>query len=781
MQPDALPPDEALDDAAVRSIADVARLLRELRRRSARQRGGPQLTYRELAAKTGWSRSLIALYFSGQSLPPTDRFDVLVQLLGATPAEQRAFATARDRVEESRYAKPSETGRPVPRALPAPPSHFVGREAELRTLDTSLAMQPEEAGVVVIEGTAGVGKTALALHWAHKAAPQFPDGHLYVNLRGFDQSGQVMSAGEALRCLLDALRVPAQQLPASLDAQAALYRTLLAGKRMLIVLDNARDAGQVRPLLPGISGCLIVITSRNQLSGLVAIEGARPIVLDLLTMTEATDLLTRRLGADRVGAELDAVQEIAIRCARLPLALVVVAARAAVRPTFRLDAVALELGNNHRPRPAFTVGDVASDVDAVFSWSYQALSSAGARLFRLLGLHPGPDVTVPAAASIAGIAEAEARSLLAELTSAHLMFEHTPGRFTFHDLLRDYAAARSRAVDSDDERDAVARRMLNHYMRSALAADQRLSVHRDPITPDPPEPGVTAQCPADLTDALRWFRDEHGVLLAVLGQADVARFAGVTWQLAWTMVTYLDRQAHWQDLATTSDIALAAAERMADADKSALAHRLLAHAFMRLGRFDDADKQLWCGLELLRACGDGVGQARLLLTLSDLWVAQQHHEEGLDYARRALQLYRAAGHLAGQADAGNTVGWCYALLGDHRQAIVHCEEALRLHRHLGSGIVQATAWDSLGYAHEHLGDHSTAIACYTRALDLFQDLGDRYSEAQTLAHLGDTHAAAGHPDDARAAWLRATDILDDIAHPDAEEIRAKLETSHVLR
>src|SRR4051794_29107430 len=263
MQLDDGPPEGALDSSAIPYGADIARLLRDLRRREARQRGGSPLTCRELAARTGWSRSLIARYFIGQALPQTDRFDVLVQLLGATPAELGALATARDRAEEARRGAVSEPGRPVgsrpvpspaPRTLPAPPGFFVGRAAELRTLDAALQVAadgPVGANIVVIEGTAGVGKTALAVHWAHLVADRFPDGQLYIDLRGFHPSGRALTGAAAIRPPLDALRVPAGRLPASADAQAALYRTLLAGKRMLIVLDDARSAEQVRPLLPG--------------------------------------------------------------------------------------------------------------------------------------------------------------------------------------------------------------------------------------------------------------------------------------------------------------------------------------------------------------------------------------------------------------------------------------------------------------------------------------------------------------------------------------------------
>jgi tetratricopeptide (TPR) repeat protein len=775
------------ETAAVRTVADLARLLRQLRRREARHRGDSQLTYRELAAKTGWSRSLIGLYLSGQALPPTDRFDVLVQLLGATPAEQGVLATIRDRVEEGRHAGAVAGGDAggrrderllVPRALPAPPPHFIGRESERRMLTQLMQAHADPGGsvaVAVIGGTAGVGKTALAVHWAHQVADHFPDGQLYVNLRGFDAAEQVMDPAEAVRCLLDALPVPPQRIPAGLDAQTALYRSLLAGRRMLIVLDNARDPGQVRPLLPGTPGCLVLVTSRNRLSGLVAADGAHPVMLDLLSPAEGRELLVRRLGAGRVDAEPDAVDEIVDRCARLPLALAIVAARAATHPAFGLADLAGELRDTRRRWAALTNDDAATDVGSVFSWSYQALAPDAARLFRLLGLHPGPDLTAPAAASLAGLPPSDVRPLLSALTQAHLLAEPTPGRYALHDLLRDYAAEQALAVDTDEARQAASRRMLDHYLHTAYAADRLLSTLRDPIPIGAPEPGCGPEALADAGQALDWFHAEHHVLLAAVNHAAATGFDRYTWQLAWALTTYLDRGGLWYDWIATMRPAAAAARRIGEASAEALAHRLLARAYMRLSHLDGAHTHLWHALDLFERGDDLIGQAHTHLNLSDLWEQQGRHAEAVDEARRALDLYRAAGHRPGQADALNTVGWCLAQKGEYAEAIPYCEEALVLHRDLGHGIVQATTWDSLGYAHHHLGNHAEAIACYRAAVDMFRELGARADEATTLTGLGDTHHAAGDTAAARDAWRRALAILDDLGHPDADDVHARLE------
>src|SRR5215470_2755608 len=271
-----------------------------------------------------------------------------------------------------------------PQELPAAVAHFAGRAGELATLTGLLRGRADRGGTVVISaigGTAGVGKTALAVYWAHQVADRFPDGQLYVNLRGFDPGGSVMDPAEGVRRFLDALQVPPEQIPVDLDAQVALYRSQLAGRRMLVVLDNARDTAQVRPLLPGASTCLVVVTSRNQLTGLIAVDGAYPITLDLLNDEEARQLLARRLGADRVAAEPAAVADIVTRCAHLPLALALVAARAAIRPQAGLRVLAEELRDTRHRWQMLSGDDPASDLQAVFSWSYQALTSEAARLF----------------------------------------------------------------------------------------------------------------------------------------------------------------------------------------------------------------------------------------------------------------------------------------------------------------------------------------------------------------------------------------------------------------
>jgi tetratricopeptide (TPR) repeat protein len=675
-------------------------------------------------------------------------------------------------------------GIAVPRQLPTATTPFVGRVEDLARLDGFLKPdgdQPSATAVVIttIGGTAGVGKTALAVHWAHLAAGQFPDGQLYVNLRGFDSDGAAMDPAEALRGFLVALQVSAERIPATLTAQTGLYRSLLAGRRMLIVLDNARDADQVRPLLPGVPGCLAVVTSRDQLVSLVAAEGARPLMVNLLPVADARELLARRLGPDRIAAEPEATDEIITRCARLPLALGIVAARAATNPGFPLAALATELGDN-RDGPgangldAFDGGNPAADVRTVFSWSYRTVSAPAARLFRLLGSHPGPDIATSAAASLARTSAPHVRRLLAELARAQLITEHTPGRYTFHDLLRAYAIELAGTHDAEADRRAALDQILSHYLHTADIAGRLLSPHRHQITLAPAPPGIYREQFADAAQAQAWFGAEQPVLLAVVNLAVGTGFDTHAWQLAWAMTEFLDRRGHWHDQAIIHHTAVEAARRLGDLAGQAHSHRALGWACLRLSRYDDAHGHLGQALTLFRSVGDPIGAADVHRNLGWVHERQGQHREALQHDRRALDLYRAGGDLAGAARALSNIGWDYTQLGNYQLAIAYCEQALAPHQEIGNRRGEAATLDTLGYAHHHLSDHEQATICYQKALDLYRDLGDRYNEADTLTHLGDTQLSAGDRDAARRTWQDALSILDQLGHTDAEQIRARL-------
>ncbi|HEU4396504.1 MAG TPA: BTAD domain-containing putative transcriptional regulator, partial [Actinomycetota bacterium] len=708
----------------------------------------------------------------------------LVDELGVEPGPE--LAAAQQRVLRQQVGPTAPAGAtPVapapatrPAQLPADIAVFTGRAAYLRQLDALVPDERADAPVAVvisaIDGTAGIGKTALAVHWARRVADRFRDGQLYVNLRGFSPSGPPVTPAEALRGFFDGLDVPPQRIPEDLGARSALYRSLLEHKRMLILLDNARDAEQVRPLLPGSPGCLVVVTSRNRLTSLVAVEGAQPLTLDLLATEEARRLLGRRLGPARVAAEPAAVDEIIAACARLPLALAIVAAHAATQPRLPLAALAGQLRSAGSRLDPLVGEDPVSDVRTVFSWSYGALDAAAARLFRLLGLHPGPDLAVGAAASLAGIPVSRAASLLAVLGRAHLVTEHSPGRYTFHDLLRAYATEQAYADDSEADRRAAVHRLLDHYLNTAYAAARLLDPHRSSVTPAPARSGVSVTDLATHEAALSWLTTEHRVLTGAVTLAAAAGFDVHAWQLAAAMTEFLERRGHWHDWIATNTVALAAAARLGDRSAQAPAHRGLARAHALLGHRDDARQHLEQALRLFVELDDRIGQATTRLSLGGLLAMHGRHREALGHARDALELFHATGYLDGQARALNNIGWYHAQLGDYESALSPCLRALELQREIGDRRGEADTWDSLGYVYHHLGRYREATTTYGRSLELYRELGDRYSEADSLNHAGETHHAAGDVDAARRAWQLALTILEQLNHPDAERVRARL-------
>jgi DNA-binding SARP family transcriptional activator/tetratricopeptide (TPR) repeat protein len=669
----------------------------------------------------------------------------------------------------------------APAQLPADIAGFAGRAAPLHQLDALLGATDEPPSTVVITaigGSAGVGKTTLAVHWAHRVRDRFPDGQLYLNLRGFNPAGQSMSPPEALRTLLELLQVPPERIPTSVEAQGGLYRSRLAGRRMLVVLDNARDADQVRHLLPGSPTTMVLVTSRNQLAGLVATEGARPIRLDVLDDAEARALLIGRLGPERVAAEPGEVDKIINACAGLPLALAIVAARAATAPGFRLAVFADELTDSRGRLDALAGPDPATDVRAVFSWSYQALSPSAARLFRLLGLHFGPDISRTAAASLAGLPVSRVRPLLAELNGAHLLTEHRPGRYAYHDLLRAYAAELSQTLDAEPERRAAQHRILDHYVHTAVAGAYLLSSYlkAKPIHLDPARPGVAPDELDTFDDALRWFVDERQVLLAAVTEAAGTGNDTHAWQLVWALRDFLNRRGHWHAQLDILHTALAAAQRLADPDRQATAHRNLGVAYRNLGRSSDSFTHFQHALDLFSGLGDQRGQAVTHAGLSIACEMEGRYLEGLSHTRHATDLYISLGDPVGHAVCLSNTGYFQGLLGDYEQSLISCRQALgplEEHDHRDG---QAHAWDSLGYAHHHLGQHRQAISCYHRAVELFRSVDHRYPQAESLVRLAEIHHMIGEHDAAREAWQRALGLLDEIGHPDADDIRKRLES-----
>ncbi len=728
---------------------------------------------------------LLALYRSGRQADALALYDRirhrLADELGTDPSLPLR------RLYQSMLAADPELGAPTdpavnrssptPRQLPALPSSFTGRVAELAELNDAMDPRQHLCGampVVAICGCGGIGKTWLALKWAHDNIDRFPDGQLHAYLRGFDPTGEPVEPAEVIRAFLTALGVEPATVPANPDAQAALFRSLVSGRRMLIVLDDARDNAHVASLLPGTATCAVVITSRHQLASLAARHGVRRLTLDALSGSESRALLARHLGAGRMTDEPAPVDAIVERCAGLPLALGIVAARAStghVRPLARL---ADELRDAYTRLDALDAGELAVNLRAVLACSYRALPAEAAQALPMLSVAPGPDIDLAAAASLTATTVDRVRTPLRVLAGAHLIQEHLPGRYRMHDLIRLYAAELADGSPAGDGRLALLR-VLDHYAHGAHAAARLLHPLRDAIELDPALPGVRPERFGDPGQALDWLISHHQHLLAAVRQACQSGQDRRAGQFAWALWTYLDRCGHWSDQVAVQEAALLAAQRLADQAGQARTHHCLGHVYVRLGRYDDAHRHFGHALGLLDALGDHDGAGNTHRGVARLLGWQGRDHAALEHAKRALELYRGTGNRVGQALALNAVGWYHAQLGEHRLALGYCQRALALHHEIGDRHGRAAAWDSLGYVQHHLGQERRAIACFSRALALSREMNDQYQEAETLTHLGDTHADAGQPDAAGSAWRQALDIFARLRHPDTARVTARLD------
>ncbi|AVT32628.1 AfsR family transcriptional regulator [Plantactinospora sp. BC1] len=761
-----------LDVSGVRTLPDLATVLRALRRRHARQRRDGELTYRELAARTGWSTAAVAEYLTGRTLPPTDRFDVLVGLLGATPVEQGMLATARDRVAEQHRRAPRRTARTghrsVPRQLPADVFAFMGRDEQLAHLDAILAGPAPNAVVIsAVSGTAGVGKTALAVHWAHRVADRFPDGQLYVNLRGYDPE-QPMPPTDALARLLASLRVTGAEIPIDVEERAARYRTQLAGRRMLIVLDNAATVEQVRPLLPGTPSCAVVVTSRDRLAGLVARDGARRVDLDLLSLPDAVALLSHLVGA-RAEAEPEAVASLANLCARLPLALRVAAERAAAHPGATLAELTAELADRQRRLELMDAdGDPRAAVTAVFSWSVQHLPPPVARTFRLLGLHPGADFEEYATAALTGTEPAAARADLEVLARAHLLHPVPTGRYGMHDLLRAYAVRLATSHESDADRRAALGRLFDAYLGTVRVATELLD-----LTDPRPAPRVDAPAnpgrPLATPEAARaWLDTELPNLAAVATQSGTGGWPGHAVALSALLYRYLDG-GHYADALTIHGQAYQAAE--STGDRSGQAHALLGLGVthLHLCRYERAVDHLRRALAVARRAGDRTQRARVLTVLGNLERLRGRPEPAAGYLRRAMDLAEATGDDVQQALVLSNLGTVDAQQGRYEAAAGHFARAAALAHRAGNRLGEATALTNLGLAEQRLDRHRSAADHLGRALAVFRQLGHRQGQANALDNLGSVHLSLGQPHRAVEYFTEALGLCREI---DDREVRA---------
>ncbi|MGW2091430.1 AfsR/SARP family transcriptional regulator [Promicromonospora sukumoe] len=657
----------------------------------------------------------------------------------------------------------------VPRQLPLGPLAFSGRADALAALDTLLA-DDAAPRVVVLDGAGGVGKTTTALHWAHRVAARFPDGQLYANLRGFDPASAPVPAGQVVRAFLEALGVAKGRVPATQDARLALYRSVVAGRRLLVVLDNARDADQVAPLLPGAGPAVTVVTSRATLSGLTA-RDARRVALGTLTPAEGADLLALRVGAGRAAAEPEAVRRIVERCAGLPLAVVIAAARVLARPAFPLSAVADALADGGARLDALGDDDAMADVRSVFATSYRALTPDGARMFRLLGVHPGPDLSREAAGALLDGAQEHADSALAELVRVSLVAEHSPGRYAMHDLVAEYAGERARQDEPRAVREAAVRRVTTWYLGVALEMDRRRwparvgqEFVRDPGPVRVPEQEPTA-----------WFRAERTVLLAVVEAARAQGLTGEVLSLVWALYSTLShraelRDALWAVLVAARDVAVEVRDRRAEV----WCTRYLAALAADAGRAAECEELRRRTIGLATELGDvKVLQMAHQGYAGDL-VRWGRHADAVRQAEQALVQGRRTGEPYYTAHSLNILAWALAHDGDLGRALPLAEQALALLNDDDNPTTRAVVWDTLGLVHTALGDLERAIACYQEAVVRFREFDMRQDLVAAERRLAGLLGGVGRWAEARAAWQDCLDQHLELGLGGVPAIRAEL-------
>jgi DNA-binding SARP family transcriptional activator/Tfp pilus assembly protein PilF len=696
---------------------------------------------------------LLALYRDGRQGEALAAYQharrILINELGAEPGawlqtlHQRILAADRAlSLPEPAMPAAGNAVATVPRELPAPVTHFVGRADELATLTKLLdqigGQMPGAVVISAIGGTAGVGKTALALQWAHQVAEHFPDGQLYVNLRGFDTIQPVIAV-DALAGFLRSLGVPGQDIPASENECAARYRSLLSGKRMLVMLDNAASAEQVRLLIPGTPSCTVVVTSRDALPGLVARDGAQRLDLDVLPREDAVALLRALIGT-RVDAAPDAAAALAEQCSLLPLALRVAAELAAARPAVPLARFVSELSDQERRLDLLNAGgDPRVAVRAVFSWSYQHLDADAARAFRLVALHPGPDQDPYAAAALIGTTLDRAVGLLGQLTRAYLVQPVGPGRCGMHDLLRAYARELAATQDTEEERRAALTRLFDHYLHTAsVMVDAVFPADRDrrpciplPATPVPPM--------ADLVTARAWLDAERANLTVV-----AAFTAGNGWpshaiRLAAILFRYLDTGGHYAEAVTIHTHARCAARAVGDSAAEATALTSLGLAQIWQGRYGQAADILRQALALFSENGDRAGQARVLLNLGVLDLQRGRYQQATSHLEQSLAFYGEVGDAVGEARALGNLGFADLRQGRYRLAATRLERAAALSHEIPDRTGEAHALGNLGLVDMRQGRYPEADAHLRRSLVLFHETGDPNGEAHALTDLGDVY------------------------------------------
>ncbi|MFD7367383.1 BTAD domain-containing putative transcriptional regulator [Nocardiopsis alba] len=726
--------------------------------------------YRQRAA----AQLMTALHGEGRGPEALEVYDeVRIRLadgLGLDPDLDLREAQQRVLAGETRTPAPSPGI--VPAQLPASAGRCCGRGTAMVALDRLLDQAPNAPRIAVLSGVAGVGKSFLAVEWARRARHRFPDGQLYVDLLGFGPDNAPLDPAEVLHRFLVAFGVHAQAVPADPGAREAMYRSLIADLRVLVVLDNAADTTQVLPLLPGSSSSAAVVTSRRSMPGLAARHGAVQVRLEVFDRGESQELLEAGLGERRVAAEPEAVERIAAACGDLPLALAMVAARAAVEPRFPLRVFADRLQED--PLDEFGSDHPGDDVRTILSWSYRELSPESALLFRLTSLHPGPDFSVAAAASLNALPPRRTRSLLRELAALHLVNEPAPGRYTTHDLLTAYAREKTETVDGASDRADAVRRLFDHYLGSALQASAVLDPSRRPPPMPAPDRDAVIESFDGPDEALNWVRVELPALMALTERAEGTGMDAHTAALGWALTAPLQRIARW-------DVGLTVQRRVAEAARRSALHEHgidaeidIAAFLFSAGDFDAARRHLEQAAERCDPEHDQWRLARIgyrgVVVLNEVG----EHEEALKHAEDAHRLFEEIGDAHGRADALNALGWLHAELGRHDEAMERCRESLALSKEIGAHSTEASVTDSIGHVLRLQGRHREAADAFRRAAEVSRRIGFRSNEVSALEHLGETLRVLGEDGPAREAWEGALAMAEETREYLADRIRGRL-------
>ncbi|MEU5691297.1 BTAD domain-containing putative transcriptional regulator [Actinosynnema sp. NPDC020468] len=777
-------PSDALHLAEVGPLLEERLAVLELRVDADLAAGRAHELVAELRALTGrhplrerfWAQLMLALYRSDRQAEALAAYrtarDHLVRELGVEPGPrlQELHEHILIASPEPAPARAETVITTTPHLLPARSPHFVGRVEELARL---AELAERQSGVVTIGGTAGVGKTTLAVFWANQVAERFPDGQLYLNLRGFDPTGEPVKPAEAIRSVLDAFGVAPQDIPTALDGQVVLYRSVLANRRLLLVLDNARDAEQVRPLLPGDSPCFVVVTSRDRLAGLVANEGASPVTLDLFSPEEGRSLLVRRLGASRVREDEEAALELVHRCAGLPLALAIVAARAVINPHFPLRVMADELAGEHHRLDYLDAGDPDASVRTVFSWSYRHLSPPAARLFRLVGRHPCVHISVPAAVALAGAPVGPTREAIGELMRAHLLFEHLPGRYSTYDLLRWYAAERSAAEDSEADRAAAVERVLSWYLHTGYQAKTRMTTDHVPPRVEP-APSVRPATFTSFEHACDWFEAEYSNFCVMAGEA----FATRRWNYLPTMGTvswnFLNMRSYWPEILGLGEMGLVGARELGDRLAEADTLVNLAAVCGRMGRFEDSISYGRRALEVAEPINSDRNMRKALNNLGMAYTAIGRNDEAIGCLLRALEICHAQEGRPGEAILLDTLATIYRAHGELARALTCLDQALRLNLRADDRYSAGINLANLGLIHQELGAPEAAASALEQALDHSRAVADRHNQAVALSRLGDVRHELGDVEEARRCWRDALDIFKELNAPEMRAVGDRL-------